>query len=471
MNEAVSRIELTADERESFFAAIARHRRAAWRVTAASSVAIGVAALITALLLSPLFYAALAVLADLVNLVIPVPNYLGDFMVYVDDWQRGPDTVSPAQWLVWGFWAALPGAIVLGVVVVALHRALRVMTELDAKALALTVPTELTLQEQRLRNVIAEMSIAATLLPPTVLIAETRGQGATVFGTPGAATIVVSRGLLARLNRDELQGIAAHLVATLANGDLVIGHRAALTLAFFNLVSRLAVVFNHPGAGRELMKLLGALIWPTRARIASVASTLGESFTDARTGDKPPGRLSRIQDWLKLILMGPVVLTGFFGGIVGFLLLAPLLAFAWRQRKYMADATAVRLTRDPDTLSRALEKLSATGGDALGAWNAHLGVAQRPRADGMLMGASFVSMFPSLDRRLRALRKLGATLTRPTQTWPLRKTLLAAGFISTGAAAAAVLLPLLMVLSACLSMLFLGLPLSILHVTLRWLGH
>lgn len=471
MNEAVSRIELTANERESFFAAIARHRRAAWRVTAAGGVAIGLAASITALLLSPLFYAAFALLADIVNLAIPVPNYLGDFMVYVDDWQRSPGTVPASMWLVWGLWAALPGAICLGVVVAALNRVLHIVAKIDVASLAMTVPTELTLQEQRLRNVIAEMSVAATLLPPTVLIAETRRQGASVFGTPGAATIVVSRGLLARLNRDELQGVAAHLVASLANGDLVIGHRAAVTLAFFNLLSRLAVVFNEPGAMRELARLFRALLWPTRARIEGIASTLGESFSDSGVRDKQPGRLSNVQDWLKLILMGPVVLTGFFGGIVAFLLLAPLLAFAWRQRKYMADATAVRLTRDPDTLSRALEKLAASGGDALGAWNAHLGVAQRQRAGAMLMGASFVSMFPSLDRRLRALRKLGATLTRPTQSWPLRKTLLATAFVTAGAAAAAVLLPLLVILSSCLSMLCLGIPLSIAHVALRWLGH
>jgi hypothetical protein len=56
--------EWTAAERESFFDAIARHRRAAWRVTFASRVINLVVALVVAVLMSPLFYGALALLLD-----------------------------------------------------------------------------------------------------------------------------------------------------------------------------------------------------------------------------------------------------------------------------------------------------------------------------------------------------------------------------------------------------------------------
>src|SRR5690349_89296 len=112
MDDAL-RIELSGSERESFFTAIERHRRAAWRVTAASTVAMGTAALVTAVLLAPLFYAAFALLADLLNLVRPVPNLLGRFVTYVDDWQDAPGTVPLLQWLVWAFWAALPGVLCL----------------------------------------------------------------------------------------------------------------------------------------------------------------------------------------------------------------------------------------------------------------------------------------------------------------------------------------------------------------------
>ena len=53
--------------------------------------------------------------------------------------------------------------------------------------------------------------------------------------------------------------------------------------------------------------------------------------------------------------------------------LAPLLALVWRTRRYLADATAVQLTRNPDALARALASLSVKGGVVPGAgWAAPL---------------------------------------------------------------------------------------------------
>ena len=62
----------------------------------------------------------------------------------------------------------------------------------------------------------------------------------------------------------------------------------------------------------------------------------------------------RTYAWMPLV--GPLVISGFFGGLICMLVLGPLLALTWRQRKYLADATAVQLTRDPNTLGSALEK-------------------------------------------------------------------------------------------------------------------
>ena len=74
---------------------------------------------------------------------------------------------------------------------------------------------------------------------------------------------------------------------------------------------------------------------------------------------------------------GPLVMAGFFGGLVSSFVLSPLVALAWRQRKYLADSTAVRLTRNPDTLAEALQKMGP-GGSALdlAPWAAHLAVVQ-----------------------------------------------------------------------------------------------
>lgn len=295
---------------------------------------------------------------------------------------------------------------------------------------------------------------------------------AAVFGHDEEhATIVVSKGLLARMNRAEMQGIAAHLIASIADGDMRIGERAALTLAFFNLVSRFATIMGDRGASRSLKDIFKALLLPTRKNVQRLMEEVSAGFksNDARS-TKAETLRDRIAEGVKLVLGGPVIMTGFFGGIVNTAILGPLLAFAWRQRKYMADATAVRLTRDPDTLGSALEKISsAGGGGVLSTWASHLSVsAASPRS---FLGGTIVPMFPSLERRLRALQKLGATLQpRASIGQPLEITVLIAVLYSIAFALLGVLLPMLVLLSMMLSMLFLGLPVGILHLLLRWIG-
>ena len=465
-----SSIPFSAAERESFLDAIARHRSAAWRVTAASGVTLAAAALVVALLSAPLWYAGFALIADLANLVVPTRNLLGDFMVYATQWQDSAASPGAARWIAWSGIAALPGAVVMGCVAFTLKRAISILAMHESAALGGRVPHELTLEEQRLRNVIAEMSIAAGISQPDVLIVEGGGYGAGIFGTDQRPIIVISRALLADLDRAELQGVAAHLVGSIAQGDLAIGRRAALTLAFFNLMSRLALVLNEPGAVKALARTFGGLILPTPARLEYVAAAVGDSFASASRQEQS----TQPENWkhyAKFVIVGPVVMLGFFGGIVSLLVFGPLLSLAWRQRKYMADATAVRLTRDPDTLASALEKMSAHGGGSpLGKWTAHLAVAAGAGSRSMMTG-SFLPMLPSADQRLRALRKLGATLTLPTQSMPLKHRMIMAALLAALGVLTTMLLPLLVYVSMALSMLFLGLPLSIVHMLLRWIGH
>jgi Zn-dependent protease with chaperone function len=460
---------LTPGERESFLEAIARHRRAAWRVTAASVLTLTAAAGVVALLSAPLWYAALALAADVLNLVTPTRDLLGEFMRYTDRWQDATAPIGAARWTAWLAIAALPGAVVMACLTFALWRALTLLVTHEGAALAGKVPHAFTLEEQRLRNVIAEMSIAASIPEPAVLIVENAGPGAGIFGTEREPRIVISRALLAALDRAELQGVAAHLVGSIAQGDLALGRRAALTLAFFNLMSRLALVLNERGNGKALARVFAGLLLPTHARLEAVALAVGDAFSSGPGVAKTAERTWR--DYLAFVFAGPVVMLGFFGGIVSFLVLGPLLSLAWRQRKYMADATAVRLTRDPDTLARALEKLSASGGGApLGRWAAHLAVASGPGVRSFMAGA-FVPMLPSADQRLRALRKLGATLTRATRRVPLKKLAIMSALLGLVGVLGALLLPLLVYVSAALSALFLGLPVGIVHAVLRWLGH
>jgi hypothetical protein len=181
-------------------------------------------------------------------------------------------------------------------------------------------------------------------------------------------------------------------------------------------------------------------------------------------------------DWRMLFWIpfaGPVLITGFVCALASLLLLDPLVSFAWRQRKYMADAVAVRLTRAPDTLARALAQMSRSGGAAVfGAWAAHLSVV-RPsfHGDAGAMSGSVVPSFPSITRRLRALNKMGAHVSYTPGRLPAAALMIMAPLAALAVALAGFALCLMVLLSMGLSMLFLGIPFGIVHMLLRWLGH
>ena len=525
-------------ERESFFDAIARYRRAVWRVTVASTLANVLTALIVAALMSPLFYAAFVILLDIVNIAIPMPNLAGQIFETLSPMLDAPEKVSAGEWFRLFLLAAWPGLIWMGVVIFALRRMLMVSATFDGGALSAREPDETVLAEQRFANVVAEMAIAANLPAPRVRIVEHGGLNAAVFGRDeNHATVVISSALLERLNRDELQGVAAHLVGSIANGDMEIGLRAAVTMSLFGLIARLGTVLvNGKGAVRSLARILRDTLMPTAARARKLAEELADPFAEPKaeaavkvsatapttggamdaagsgrpnaafatqsTGGAPqaPGAENRAQqlgephtsrtfallrktplgrvDWEKvrpflwMPLAGPLVMTGFFGGIVSSFVLGPLLSLAWRQRKYMADATAVRLTRDPDTLSSALDKMNrAGGGSAFAPWAAHLSVVRLNSGQSSLLGGGAVPMFPALDRRLRALQKLGARIEAiHTTQMPLRTQLIVAPLLAIVAVLIAIVLPLIVWLSLALTMLFTGLPVGILHLLLRWIG-
>lgn len=169
---------------------------------------------------------------------------------------------------------------------------------------------------------------------------------------------------------------------------------------------------------------------------------------------------------------GPLVLAGFFGGLVATFVLSPLIALAWRQRKYLADSTAVRLTRNPDTLAEALQRMASAGGNAsLAPWVAHLAVVRDGESSpGALLSSSPVPMFPAPQRRLLALVRQGATVavTRPQVPWIVWLVGLPLGALLIGLLTTVIVL--LLWLSLALSGLFTLLPFGALNLLLRWLG-
>jgi hypothetical protein len=180
------------------------------------------------------------------------------------------------------------------------------------------------------------------------------------------------------------------------------------------------------------------------------------------------------REWAMMPLMGPIAMSGFVSGIVSNSLLEPLVSFAWRRRKYMADAAAVRLTRDPDTLAAALHEIIEKGSTGLHGWTLHMAIAGGGPARGGLLGGGVVSIFPPTTRRYKALGRLGATLQPIARERPVfsRATMVLMGALSALVAGLMTFAVVLLIwLSFALSGLFTIMPAALLHALLRWVGH
>lgn len=460
----------TAEQRESFFAAIARHRRAAWQVSAVAAVGIAILAFVVATLTSPLFYALIGLLLDVINLIVPMPDLLGGVMETLGYISDHIETQSASSWLYLALVAALPGLVAVAVVLLTLRRIVREAETSGAQELSLRSPNPSVLAEQRLANVVAEMAIAANVKVPKVAVIDTPGINAAVYGPDDeSVTVLVSSGLLEKLNRAQMQAVAGHLIGLIANGDVVQGMRVAQTLSLFGFVARLSDGIVDPPAWSRLWQTLReALKKGASSADSRLVLELTNPFGTAQSARPSGGNTSNQltwREWIRMPLYGPVVISGFFGGLVSSVFLEPLLALIWRRRKYLADAIAVQLTRDPQALSDALGQLGNAGG--FPAWCSHMLVAGGARRGGLLSGSS-MPMYPPHDKRLKALARMGATVTlSPPRGMPVWMKLLIAVAGVVVASLLSVAIYLLVMISIALSGLFTLLPTVILHAILR----
>jgi Zn-dependent protease with chaperone function len=355
-----------------------------------------------------------------------------------------------------------------------LHTLKRIVREAetsDATSLQTRPPNPGSLAEQRFANVTQEMALAANIVAPRVLIIESDVANAATYGdTEPHATVVVTTGLLELLNRAQMQGVAGHLTGLIANGDVPQGMRIAQSLSAFGLIARLSDGVVDPEAFKRLWKLLREAL----RRGASSADTqlileLTNPFGGAQSTNSTSSTNDKMtwREWIRMPLFGPIVMCGFFGGMVSSVVLEPLLALVWRRRKYMADAIAMQLTRDPDALAGALLKLNgAVTSGALPAWTTHMALTHNAGRGGILSGSS-VPMFPSTERRLKALGKMGATVTIAARVIPAWAWIVGIpiGLVLAGLVGTAIFL--LVWISVALSGMFTWLPAVLIHALLR----
>ena len=169
----------------------------------------------------------------------------------------------------------------------------------------------------RLFNVVEEMAISAGVPMPKVYVMHEAAPNAFATGSsPESAAVAVTTGLLEKLDRDELQGVIAHEIGHIRNFDI----RYSMLMAM----------------------LAGGLVM-----LADVLLRASFFRSNRRSNSRDSGQLQLI-----LLVVGLVLA-----------ILAPLISSLIqmamsRQREYLADASAVEFTRNPEGLASALAKLA-----------------------------------------------------------------------------------------------------------------
>ncbi|MFP6877753.1 MAG: M48 family metallopeptidase [Roseibacillus sp.] len=191
--------------------------------------------------------------------------------------------------------------------------------------------------ERVLLNVVQEIAIASgTPVPQVYVMDEELGINAFAAGTePSNAVIGVTRGCIDRLSRAELQGVIAHEFSHILNGDMRLNMRL------------IGVIF-----GILILMIIGRSILYSMRHMRF------------RSSNSKNGGVAI----LVILALG----VGFLiiGG-VGVVFARLIQAAVSRQREFLADASAVQFTREPDGLAGALKKIGgATEGSCVRSPNA-----------------------------------------------------------------------------------------------------
>jgi len=222
--------------------------------------------------------------------------------------------------------------------------------------------------QPQLLNIVEEMKVAAGLpkMPRVYIIPDPAPNAFATGRSPQTASVAVTAGLLGRLNRDELQGVIAHEMSHILHRDILFVTLAGIMLGSIVLISQVYLRSMFYGGGRR--------------RYSS-------------------GKNSQAAVLMLIIAILAAILAP---------IMAQLLYFALsRKREYLADAGAARLTRYPEGLANALEKIANDPSPQLAAANkvtAPMFIVN-PFKKGLQL-ADLTSTHPPISERIRILRNM-----------------------------------------------------------------
>ncbi len=219
------------------------------------------------------------------------------------------------------------------------------------------------LNERKILNIVEEMAIAAGVAVPPVYILEEESINAFAAGHDHRdVAIGITRGAIQLLSRDELQGVIAHEFSHIFNGDMRIN------------LQLMGWLF-----GILFIGLIGRFLLQSGSR---------------RSGS----RNSKNASSLALIGLG-LVIVGYSGTFFGKLIKAAIS----RQREFLADASAVQYTRNPEGIAGALKKI---GGYTAGSIITHPNASQASHlffGNGVSSFSSWFATHPPLAERIKAI--------------------------------------------------------------------
>jgi heat shock protein HtpX len=214
-----------------------------------------------------------------------------------------------------------------------------------------------------LHNIIENLAIVAGTPKPRLYLIDSPALNAFATGRdPTHASVAVTTGLLERLDRSELEGVLAHELSHVKNYDIRFATLVAIFVGFMVILSDL---------------FLRTTLWGGLSRRSNNREGGGVGALLAVIG-------------LVLLIVSPII--------------AKIIQLAIsRQREFLADSSGALLTRYPEGLARALEKISQ-GPELVGAGHAtaHLFISSPFKR------ARFTNLFathPPLEERIRRLRE------------------------------------------------------------------
>ncbi|HVO92570.1 MAG TPA: M48 family metalloprotease, partial [Terriglobales bacterium] len=404
--------------RTTFFDEQRRNRRATWRLAVGCAIAVAIVGIPISLVLSPILYAVALVIVNTIHLFAPIATTMsllqgaGKLAFSVLDYLAGEPGVHVstaalsfgiAAWFAPGILAV--ALIWLGIYCLFKHSGVgSIVVGVGARA-----PKNDDLEEQQLGNLVQEMALAAGISPPRLMLLDSDFINAGAIGSSiDDATVIVSRRLLEELDREETQGVIGHLIGSVANGDLRIAFAMTSVLLTFGALTTILKAPFGPRGRATFSRLLRLGLKGWRRRLD------GDADRELLTRLIDEGmEVEGAEDQRIPMLLAPFMLASISVQWSLFILvpglLKPLLALLWRKRRYLADATAVQLTRNPEGVTRALMRAN-WGTVPGGAHVAHLFVIGPAGAENVSEFLSWqgIGFHPPLKQRLKRLRAAGA---------------------------------------------------------------